>query len=202
MNDLHQTESVEHTDSPSDLVAQKQEYSNLVQESITSIRQMLSGVSVLVSRLQTDFDAKIKYDDSKERTINLLHQELQDYRNDLNFQHLRPLVMELVSLYDDMSAIASKYGSLCQSQELNCVAGEISAFVQDIEDMVTRHGFEIYQTDSDIFDRTWQNAQKTEKTDNPDLDRHIASRVRKGLRYGERVVRPEIVTVYRYTKNE
>jgi molecular chaperone GrpE (heat shock protein) len=202
VNDLHQIESAEHTDSSSDLVAQKQEYSNLVQESVTSIRQMLSGVSVLVSRLQTDFDAKIKYDESKERTISLLHQELQDYRNDLNFQHLRPLVMELVSLYDDMSAIASKYGSLCQSQELNCVASEISAFVQDIEDMVTRHGFEIYQTDSDIFDRTWQNAQKTEKTDNPDLDRHIASRVRKGLRYGERVVRPEIVTVYRYTQKE
>jgi molecular chaperone GrpE len=197
VTDLHPSDSVEQGGmvSSSDRAVsntdtEQQEYSN-VQQDITSIRETLSGVAQMVSRLQADFENKIKYDESKERTINLLHQELQDYRNDLNFQHLRPLVMELVSLYDNMSVIAAKYDAQGQSQE-------ISAFVQDIEDIVSRHGFEIYQTDSDVFDRTWQNVQKTLTTDNPDLDRHIASRVRKGLRYGERVMRPEMVTVYRY----
>jgi molecular chaperone GrpE len=162
-----------------------------IQETVSTIVQMLSGLS-------TDFETKIKYDDSKERTINLLHQELQDYRNDLNFQHLRPLMLELMSLYDDMSLIANKDRTEGQSIEIVSTSSPIIGFMQDIEDMLNRHGFEIYQTDSSVFDRTLQNAQKTVNTDNPNLDRHIVNRGRKGLRYGERIMRPEAVTVYRY----
>jgi molecular chaperone GrpE len=174
------------------------EDSTKLPKDIAFLRESLSSIEAIASVLQKDFETKIKYDESKERTINLLHQELQGHRNNLNFQHLRPLVMELVSLYDDMSKAVIKYDVESQSTELKCFSTEISHFLQDIEDMLSRHGFEIYQTDSDIFDRTLQNAQKSIEINNPDLDKHIASRVRKGLRYDERVVRPEMVTVYKY----
>lgn len=172
--------------------------SSLLQAGMDSMQQVLASITNSVSRLQADFDTKIKYDESKERTIDALHRELQDYREDLNFKILRPLIMDLVSLYDDLHLLVVKYSEVDQLLEAGKVASDLKTFISEIEEMVSRYGFEFYQVDSDVFDRSLQKTQKVVNTDNAELDKRIIERSRMGLRYGDRVVRPEVVIAYRY----
>ena len=200
MTDSHKSDQVEQNDDHATTAQSEsgKELLSILQQDISSMQETLTNVINSLSNLQKDFEAKIKYDNSKERTIDSLHKELQSYRNNLYFQHLRPLVMGIVTIYDDMVKITTKDCVEDKSQEIANISEEISDFIQDIEDVLNRHGFDIYQTDSEIFDPKMQSAQKIVNTDNPDFDQHIAKRVQKGLRYGERVIRAEIVTVYRY----
>jgi molecular chaperone GrpE (heat shock protein) len=162
------------------------------------IQQAMDTMIQSISRLQADFETKIKYDDSKERTIDALHRELQDYREDLSFKILRPLIVDLVSLYDDLNLLNKKYSEPEPSLEASKFAADLKSFVAEIEEIVSRYGFEFYQVDADVFDRSLQKIQKVVNTDNRNFDKQIVDRVRQGLRYGDRIVRPEMVTAYRY----
>jgi molecular chaperone GrpE len=172
--------------------------SNFLLDSISSIQQMFDSITDSLSKLQSDFENKIKYDESKERTIDALHRELQDYREDLNFKILRPPVMDLVGLHDDLNMLAIRYRTHDEPSSGKSVAADFENFATEIEEIVSRYGFEFYQAEGDVFDRTLQRTQKVENTEKSELNKQIIERTRKGLRYGERVVRPEVVTAYRY----
>jgi molecular chaperone GrpE len=162
------------------------------------IQQTMDAMTQSISRLQADFETKIKYDESKERTIDAMHRELQDYREDLSFKILRPLILDIVSLYDDLNLLDRKNSVPEQSVEVGKPGSDLKTFVADIEEIVSRYGFEFYRVDTDIFDRSLQKTQKVINTDNPNLDKQVIDRIRQGLRYGDRVVRSELVTAYRY----
>lgn len=182
--------------SPTSIPAQE-----VVDQGITNlevIAEVISSINKTIVRLQADFDAKIKYDDSKERTIDALHRELQHYREDLSFKILRPLIIDLVGLHDDLVLNSAKYSKLEQVISPDQITNEFISFASDVGEILNRYGFELYRTDSDIFDRSLQKAQKVINTDNAQLDKHISERLRKGIRYGNRIIRPEAVTAYRY----
>lgn len=162
----------------------------LVQRRMDTVMSAVEAIAQAVSQLRMDFDTKIKYDESKDRTINALHQELQDYRADIVIKHQRPLVNDLISLYDDLGRMAAEDGST------SAYLADIQA---DIETMLARNGIESYELSDDIFEGTLQRVQQVIPTDQPDLDRRVAAHVRRGFRYGDRVIRPELVNIYRYT---
>jgi molecular chaperone GrpE len=162
------------------------------------IQQAINTMMQSISRLQADFETKIKYDESKDRTIDAMHRELQNYREDLSLKILRPLILDIVSLYDDLNLLDRKYSESEQSVKVGKFTSDLKTFATDIEEIVSRYSFEFYQVDSDRFDRSLQTTQKVVNTDNPHLDKQTIDRIRPGLRYGDRVVRPELVTAYRY----
>ncbi len=69
-------------------------------------------------------------------------------------------------------------------------------FQQGIEDILYRQGVEPFTVDDDAFDPRRQRAFATVPTDDTDQAKRVAARLRKGFRSGERVIRPEIVSVY------
>lgn len=168
---------------------------NLIQPIIDNIHQA-------IAQLQKDFEVKVKYDESKERTINALHKELQDYREDMVFKILRPLIMDITSIYDHLQLLTKKYGNLSESNSANSIASELTSFTEEIEEIVSRYGFKFYQNDSETYDRSKQKAQKIINTDDSTLDKQIVEHLRMGLQYQKRIVRPETVSVYRYVSNQ
>jgi molecular chaperone GrpE len=69
-------------------------------------------------------------------------------------------------------------------------------FQQGIEDILYRQGVEPFTLGDDAFDPRRQRAFSTVHTEDPDLNKRVANRLRKGFRAGEKVIRPEIVSVY------
>ena len=68
---------------------------------IDAVQQLIGTME----QLRQDFDAKIKYDASKERQIDSLHSELQAYRAGLYFKILRPVILDLISMHDDLNRL-------------------------------------------------------------------------------------------------
>jgi molecular chaperone GrpE len=153
-------------------------------------------ITEIIQQLQADFQAKIQYDQSKERLIDSLHRELQGYREDLVFKILSPLVNDLVQLYDDVDKVtARKTGDA----DGDAVRDELRDHVlSDIESILERYGFDLYQTTDTLFDRKLHRVTRIMNTSEEALDLTIAEHGRRGLRYGERIVRPENVVVYQY----
>jgi molecular chaperone GrpE len=144
--------------------------------------------------LRAEFEGKIKYDSSRERMIDRLHAELQEYKSDLVLTALRPMALDLIALHDRIGKAAAPAGDTgARSQLLPEV------LQSDIEDILYRYGFESFSEPGDRFDARRQRTARAVPTERPELVGTIAARVRKGFAYGERVVRPEMVDVYAHT---
>ena len=179
-----------------------EEKTDIFNESLESMKEMFSSLEKSMSSLQKDFDTKIKYDKSKDSTIDSLHRELQTYREDLAFKFLRPLVFELTRITDQMRLLSAKYKEESQTSEPAEFAEELDNFIFDIEEAISGHDFDFFEVEGSIFDRSQQKVQKTIDTGESELDKQIVKRIRVGLRYKEKVVRPELVTVHRYVPSK
>ena len=179
-----------------------EEKTDIFNESLESMKEMFSSLEKSMSSLQKDFDIKIKDDKSKDTTIDSLHRELETYREDLAFKLLRPLVLELTRITDQMRLLSAKYREENQTSEAAEFAEELDNFIFDIQAAISSHDFEFFQVEGSIFDGSQQKVQETRNTDESELDKQIAKRIRVGLRYKEKVVRPELVTVYRYAPSK
>ena len=166
------------------------------------MKEMFSSLEKSMSSLQKDFDTKIKYDKNKESIIDKIHRELETYREDLAFKLLSSLVLELTRLTDQMRLLSAKYTKESQTSEAAEFAEELDNFILDIQAAISSHDFEFIQVEGSIFDRSQQKVQKTIETHESELDKQIAKRIGVGLRYKEKVVKPELVTVYHYVPSK
>jgi molecular chaperone GrpE len=166
------------------------------QVNLEPIQQTLELLTKELSTLKTDFQTKIKYDSSKEQIITSLHSELQNHRDDFYFKILSSLALDILTLYDRLETVVEK-----QSDSSNHLTSDLRDFLEDIDCILARHGFEIYEH-KDNYDRKYQKVLKTESTEQVESDGSIAQSLKKGLKYEDRVVRPEVVTLYRYVASE
>lgn len=148
-----------------------------------------------MQHLRQDFDTKIKYDVSKGQLIDSLHHELQVYREGFHFKILRPLFMDLIAMHDDLCKLIED--PLLQ-EEQGQFSRTLQSFLETIEEILRRNGVDVFQIDEAIFTASRQRTLKTIGTSDPALDKHIASRVRKGFLYEERLLRPELVNTYTF----
>lgn len=138
--------------------------------------------------LKESFDSKIRYDEAKERQISALHQELESHRQGLYQQILRPVLTDLVGIYDE---VANQSGG-----EPGAVARE--SLLETIEVVLERYGVTKYTCEGDGVDRARQRVIDVDRTSDPGLNRCLARRLRTGFELGGKVLRPEWVVAYRH----
>jgi molecular chaperone GrpE (heat shock protein) len=140
-------------------------------------------IMAALTALRESFDAKIRYDEAKERQIAALHEEVQELRRGM-YQHImRPVLTDLVGIYDE-------------------IAGEDNSgknpLLDLIEETLMRYGVTAFTCEGDRVDRSRQQVINVETTGDPELDRQVARRLRPGFELGGRVLRPEWIAAYRY----
>jgi len=74
--------------------------------------------------------------------------------------------------------------------------GTLESIQVAIEDVLYRQGVEPFRGEGDAFDPRRQRALTTVATDREDLAKTIAERLRPGFQAGDKVIRPELVSVY------
>jgi molecular chaperone GrpE len=147
-----------------------------------------------LQRLEDKFDSKIRNDESREAIVDRLHAEVQEYRADLLLKVLKPVLLDLIALHDDIGkivALAAAPNSDLEKRLLHQVQG----FQKDIEDILYRHGVEQYRCPGNEFDPRRQRAARTMPAPHPDLESKVTDRLRVGFACGEKVLRPEHVVV-------
>jgi molecular chaperone GrpE len=165
-----------------------------------SVRDVVRGIPVLIGEMQSlrqDFETKVKYDESKERLIDTLHQELQDHREGLHFKILRPVFIDLIAMYDDLAKVIGSLDG--ESSDLASQRVQnFQSFQETLEEILRRNGVDVFEVEEDLFIGSKQRVLRTIENPDPLQDRRVARRVRKGFSYENKVLRPEAVEVYRY----
>jgi molecular chaperone GrpE len=161
---------------------------------IEAIASLGEGLHRRLDGLQTLFDREIRAEATREKVVDRLHAELQEYKQGLILGILRPVFVDLIQLHDDIGKIVA--GQAEPSEDAARLVELMRGFQQGIEDILYRQGVEPFTVEDDAFDPRRQRAFATVPTDDPDQAKRVAARLRKGFRSGEKVIRPEIVSVY------
>ena len=147
--------------------------------------------------LRQDFDTKVKYDEGKERMIESLHRELQTYREGLHFRLLRPMFTDLITLYDEIGKLIDNTARESNGN-VEQLVNNLIVFQETIEETLRSHGVDSFSVEGMTFISNRQRILKVIPAFDPAWDRQIFRRVRKGFIYGDIVLRPEVVEIYKY----
>ncbi|MEO6087692.1 MAG: nucleotide exchange factor GrpE [Umezawaea sp.] len=143
-----------------------------------------------IRRLQTTFDAKIRYDEARERVFDAMSEELTVHRQGLIQAQLRTVLLDLVTMYDDLTKLTGSTG--CEPT----TAEALLFFRETVEQTLARNGVEAFTVEGPEVDRARQKVISIVETADPGLDRHVAERSRTGFSWQDKVLRPEWVKVY------
>src|SRR5947209_11943442 len=132
--------------------------------------EIVKNVQLLVDEMQSlrhDFDTKVKYDESKERQINNLHQELQAYREGLHFKILRPVFIDLIAMHDDLGKLIESMKSEEHTVTFARTITNLESFQDTVEETLRRNGVERFSVDGDSFVPNKQRALQAIVTTDP-----------------------------------
>lgn len=194
---LEQQNPATTTPTPPERRADEPNLGDIVADSMRTMTELIEKLGVGINQLQDDFDSQIKSANKDNETIDALHRELESYRQDLALKVLRPLINDLVALHDDIGQMLYVYGA-DQPDAVAAVLGDVEGIRNDIESIIERYGFELFLAPERHFHKALQRVHRVVPTADPEQDYLVARRVKRGVRYGERVVRPELVEIYRY----
>jgi molecular chaperone GrpE len=150
-----------------------------------------------IDLLRSTFERELRAEANRERVIDRLHAELQDYKQDLLLKVQRPVFIDLIQLHDDVGKMmAARSSTDADPGGSASFRGILESIQTAIEDILYRQGVEPFSLESGEFDPRRQRALSTAPTDDPALNKTVAARVRKGFAAGEKLIRPELVSVY------
>jgi molecular chaperone GrpE len=173
-------------------------------DTMAPVLAAVGALSALLERrfdgLQAQFDREVRAEATREKVVDRLHAELQEYKQDLLLGVLRPVFVDLIQLHDDIGKMvdAQSESGAPADEAVGRLLAMMRGYQQAIEDILDRQGVVAYTLDDNTFDPRRQRAVSTVPTDDPALAKTIAGRLRKGFRTlaGDRLVRAEIVSVY------
>lgn len=149
-----------------------------------------------LDRLQVSFDSKIRYDETRDRQIAALHEELQEHRQGLYARITEPLLNELISLHDEVS----KFVDDAEGAQVD--GGNFAFLRSAIEEILARHGVSSFRCEGESVDRARQYVFEKVLVGDSGLDRRIARRARPGFELDGKILRQEWVVAYRYVATE
>jgi molecular chaperone GrpE len=162
---------------------------------------VVAGLGDRMSRqldaIQAILEREARAEATRERVIDRLHAELQEYKQDLLLKVQRPIFVDLIQLHDDIGKmIDARSASDAEPDRAAALRGILESIQVAIEDILYRQGVEPFTNEGDPFDPRRQRAVATAPTDEPVRNKTIAARLRKGFQAGDKLIRPEIVSVY------
>ena len=111
----------------------------------------------------------------------------------------RPIFIDLIQLHDDIGKmIEARAATELEADPGPGIRGILEPIQTAIEDILYRQGVEPFASTGTDFDPRKQRAVSTQPTDDPALNKRVAARLRKGFCSGEKLIRPEIVTVFTF----
>jgi molecular chaperone GrpE (heat shock protein) len=159
--------------------------------STTTLSELLTRVSGELARLADDFALKIKYDQAKEKAIDTLTEEVRRHRAGLHFAILRPLIVDLIHLHDDLAEMAEAW----RANE-SAAAKTLDGFAATVEEVLARQNVTAFRLGQPALDARQQRVVRTTTIEDPALIGSVAASVRPGFMCEDRILRPEHVILY------
>lgn len=167
------------------------------------IHGQLSKIEEQLAHIQDEFQSKLKHDAHKDRMIDKLHKELQEYKGDIIIKYMKSAFLDLIQTNDNIRKLADYYTSRELSEDdFTKLLQILKELPSDLDDVFFRQGVNAYICEEDEFDAKRQKVLKTIETSDKSKDKIIAERLRPGYEWDDQVIRPEMVSVYVYKKED
>lgn len=184
-------QAIENEDSPVDTL--------IVQPETASLQQELAMLHNQLDDIKAEFVGKLKYDGHKDKIIDKLHQELQEYKQDIVKKHILSIVLDVVKVADDIRKWLTYFRSLDVSQRDPVkLFRYLEAIPSDLEDIFYWQGVKPYTSTDGEFNPAKQRAIKKIPTDDITKDKTVAKSLRPGYEWEDKIIRQEMVAVYVY----
>jgi molecular chaperone GrpE len=163
-------------------------------EAVVEIRRV---VDAGIERIQSMFLEKDSLDQFREKQIDALHAELQEYKADIVGKSVRPVLQSLIRLHDDLGKVldALRVDDPAALDPRRLVA-LLEGFHEDVELALDHNGVTTFRSTGEEFDPRRQKAIRTVPAGEQNHTGRIAERVRPGFEQGEAVLEKERVAVY------
>jgi molecular chaperone GrpE (heat shock protein) len=157
----------------------------------------LDKISQQLVNIEREFQTKLKYDAHKEKIIDSLHQELQEYKENLVRKLSMNTYRDIIKLIDDIKKMIHHFDA---NQVIDEDPGKVLRFLKtvpsDLEDILTYQGVTAYSSCDDRFNPARQRMMHKVPTSQEEKDKTIAEHLRPGYAHEELIIRPELVNVY------
>ena len=144
---------------------------------------------------------KILNMDFEKNVADKLHKELQGYKDDLYFQLIKPLIMDLINMRERMRKAVKHFSKETGEKKVEM----LESYVEEIETILENNSIEIYETEKEECDYKVkkQRIVKQIKTSDEKLHGKICNILTNGYIYTEKnkIIFPEKVEVYVYKNN-
>lgn len=159
----------------------------------------LDAIAERQEKLSELVDDKFRFDEVRDNTIDRLHKEVQDHRDDMLAKVMLPVLRDLIRLNDHLLKFVDAWRKKPEEKrDWERLLDNMATFGDDIVDILDRYGLTAFTEDGDIFNPRRQRAIAIRSTQDPDADKTIAERLRPGFQWGESLIRNEEVVIYKY----
>ena len=184
-NDNHEVAQPPESDAVSQVKPEEPATDSLA--CLEKIEAQTTAISVQLHELQQQFVSKIQKDSSQKQAFDKLYEEMRQYKDDFIFAAMRPILADLLLLYDNMVR-AERNWEDDRGREI------IADLREELVEILYRQDVEpICIADNATLDRRRQRVIQTVATNDACEDGQIVRVVREGFLRGERVLRPQEV---------
>ena len=170
------------------------------QNSLTEINQTLAA-------LQDLFEKQIARNQNQTEMFDKMYAEMKDYKESFLLEVLhKPIIHNLIQLYDSFLSIESQLDDILISKEENILTDELSQYRQNLEnfrykleEVLYRMDVTPYKDSPETLDRQLHKTRKVISSDDPNQDQKVAEVHKIGFNWRDKVFRPEEITIFRYT---
>ncbi len=163
--------------------------------------ELLLAIQQQLETLSRDFQSSLKYDQHKEKIIDKLHLELQEYKKGIAAKILRPLFMDIINVIDDTKKLMRSLKEKKEETNTEKLWKILNGLPEDLEEVLYRNGVDTEKSSETHFNSNNQKILKAIPTDQKELDKSIKDRLKNGYRWEGKLIRHELVTVFKYEKS-
>lgn len=168
---------------------------------LKKILENIEDINGKVEILNNLFLKKIQSIEFEKKTTDKLYKELQEYKNDMYFQLIKPIVMSLVSIRESMKKNLKSFGAMSEEEKSEI----LQSYIEEVEIILENNDIEIYETniENDSYvDVKKQKIIKKIETPYEQLHGKIENILSSGYKYKDKIISPEKVEVNIYKKPE
>ncbi|QII09866.1 putative GrpE protein HSP-70 cofactor [Candidatus Kuenenia stuttgartiensis] len=168
----------------------------------TTITEMLASHNTLLKELKSLIETRLSYDETKEKTIEKLHEELKLYRDNFISQSQKPIFIDLIMLYDDFMQVLSVFDEKqdMTKEEIAAMRHNLHTIKEGLLEILYSREVTLYHKHPDFLDYKLHKTIGTVPTSIESENNQVAKIVKPGFCWNGKTLRPEEVIIKKYRK--
>ena len=184
-----------------------------VNQSLSELRQLFENQTARNatqnSELRQLFESQIARNATQNKMFDAIHREMKEYKeNSLLVALHKPIIQNLIGFYDNFTLIESQLNDILNGTE-GIRSDDLSQFQKnlenvrfELEEVLYRLDVTPYEERLETLDRKLHKTLATKPADTPEQDGKVAEVHKIGFYWGDKMFRPEEVTIFRYTEQK